>query len=978
MSKKILLVEDEALIALSESKMLDKNGYEVVTVENGEKAVAAVEEDRDIDLILMDIDLGEGMDGTEAAEIILNRHDLPIAFLSSHTEAEVVEKTEGITSYGYIVKNSGETVLLASIKMAFRLFEAHRELKEQKVHLNDALIKYEHSAEQLAAKNEELNRYFTSSLDLLCIANTRGEFVRLNPEWERVLGYPLEYLEGTSLLDYVHHEDREATLEVLSQLNRQKDVNSFENRFICRDGSYRWIEWRSKPIGDMIYAAARDITRRKNAKQALQESEEKYYSLFDQAVEGVYLHDLEGNIIDVNQAVCGQTGYSREELLRLSVFDIHTAENSKRNLSQGETKRIWRDAREGERFFFDVEHRRKNGTIFPVRVSTGPVRYGENKVIMAIAEDISERKKAEQELRSKEESLRITLNSIGDAVIATDSNGNIERMNPVAERLCGWSENDALGRPLEEVFWIENADSRERLETPVERVMETGKIIGLANHTMLISKTGEEYQIADSAAPIKNDEGEINGVVLVFRDVTEEYKKNREIHESRELLDTVFTSIQDGISVLNPDLSIRYTNPVMERWYSSNLPLRGRKCYSAYHNGTAPCNPCPSLRCMESGKTESEIVKALPEQDSPVKWLELFSYPLTDKETGEIKGVIEFVRDISERKKNEQRIRSVQTRLQKIIDHSPLLINEIDSEGRYTMVNEATCTFIGMSKEELTGKHFNEVLPQETAAVFQERVGQVYSTGKTLTVDDTIDFHGKEHHYRTVLFPVLGEDNSVQSIVGIAFDTTSQVDALREKDFLMKELNHRVKNNLNLVSSLISLKDSETEEDLSDLKHRIVAIKMVHEKLHQHNDVDKIEVREYFHDLLESVFSLSAVEDLEIVNNIEEVDIPTKTAIPLGLVVNEIATNAVKYGFIPGKKAAFTIGMSKDPKNTHYVLTLSNSGNPFPEEVNLERPETLGLQLLTTLVRQIGGTIELKKRPYPEFTIRFPGGDSMS
>ncbi|MFP4619446.1 MAG: PAS domain S-box protein [Spirochaetaceae bacterium] len=978
MSKKILLVEDEALIALSESKMLDKNGYEVVTVENGEKAVAAVEEDRDIDLILMDIDLGEGMDGTEAAEIILNRHDLPIAFLSSHTEAEVVEKTEGITSYGYIVKNSGETVLLASIKMAFRLFEAHRELKEQKVHLNDALIKYEHSAEQLAAKNEELNRYFTSSLDLLCIANTRGEFVRLNPEWERVLGYPLEYLEGTSLLDYVHHEDREATLEVLSQLNRQKDVNSFENRFICRDGSYRWIEWRSKPIGDMIYAAARDITRRKNAKQALQESEEKYYSLFDQAVEGVYLHDLEGNIIDVNQAVCGQTGYSREELLRLSVFDIHTAENSKRNLSQGETKRIWRDAREGERFFFDVEHRRKNGTIFPVRVSTGPVSYGENKVIMAIAEDISERKKAEQELRSKEESLRITLNSIGDAVIATDSNGNIERMNPVAEGLCGWSENDALGRPLEEVFWIENADSRERLETPVERVMETGKIIGLANHTMLISNTGEEYQIADSAAPIKNDEGEINGVVLVFRDVTEEYKKNREIHESRELLDTVFTSIQDGISVLNPDLSIRYTNPVMERWYSSNLPLKGRKCYSAYHNGAAPCNPCPSLRCMESGKTESEIVKALPEQDSPVKWLELFSYPLTDKETGEIKGVIEFVRDISERKKNEQRIRSVQTRLQKIIDHSPLLINEIDSEGRYTMVNEATCTFIGMSKEELTGKHFNEVLPQETAAVFQERVGQVYSTGKTLTVDDTIDFHGKEHYYRTVLFPVLGEDNSVQSIVGIGYDTTSQVDALREKDFLMKELNHRVKNNLNLVSSLISLKDSETEEDLSDLKHRIVAIKMVHEKLHQHNDVDKIEVREYFHDLLESVFSLSAVEDLEIVNNIEEVDIPTKTAIPLGLVVNEIATNAVKYGFIPGKKAAFTIGMSKDPDNTHYVLTLSNSGNPFPEDVNLERPETLGLQLLTTLVRQIGGTIELKKRPYPEFTIRFPGGDSMS
>ncbi|MFO7849551.1 MAG: response regulator, partial [Spirochaetia bacterium] len=133
MAKKILLVEDEPLITLSESKMLKRNGYEVVTADSGEKAVAAVEDDRSIDLILMDIDLGEGMDGTEAAEMILDKYDLPIAFLSSHTEPEIVEKTEGITSYGYIVKNSGETVLLASIRMAFRLYDAHRELKEQKV-----------------------------------------------------------------------------------------------------------------------------------------------------------------------------------------------------------------------------------------------------------------------------------------------------------------------------------------------------------------------------------------------------------------------------------------------------------------------------------------------------------------------------------------------------------------------------------------------------------------------------------------------------------------------------------------------------------------------------------------------------------------------------------------------------------------------------------------------------------------------------
>src|SRR6056297_461888 len=156
MSKKILLVEDEAIIAMNETQMLKKHGYEVVTVYNGEEAIEAVDTVAEISLILMDIDLGKGMDGTEAAQIMLESHDLPIAFLSSHTEPEVVEKTEGITSYGYIVKNSGETVLLASIKMAFRLYEAHFEMKKQKENLRTALVKQEQTDLQLKASEESL------------------------------------------------------------------------------------------------------------------------------------------------------------------------------------------------------------------------------------------------------------------------------------------------------------------------------------------------------------------------------------------------------------------------------------------------------------------------------------------------------------------------------------------------------------------------------------------------------------------------------------------------------------------------------------------------------------------------------------------------------------------------------------------------------------------------------------------------------
>ena len=131
-NKTILLVEDEIIIAMMEIKQLEKEGYLVIHAANGEEAIDIVSK-TPIDLILMDIDLGKGMDGTETAKEILRTHNLPIVFLSSRTEKDIVQKTEVITSYGYIMKNSGITVLDASIKMAFKLHEANKRTQREKI-----------------------------------------------------------------------------------------------------------------------------------------------------------------------------------------------------------------------------------------------------------------------------------------------------------------------------------------------------------------------------------------------------------------------------------------------------------------------------------------------------------------------------------------------------------------------------------------------------------------------------------------------------------------------------------------------------------------------------------------------------------------------------------------------------------------------------------------------------------------------------
>ncbi len=169
-SKTLLLVEDDTIVSLLETQQLRKEGYNIINARSGEAAVSLVQENAGtIDLILMDIDLGEGMDGTEAAKFILDEHDIPVVFLSSHTEKEVVEKTEKITSYGYVVKNTGITVLDASIKMAFKLFEAHRNISRQRMEILTFSENLQAAYEEMEAANEELIR----SENELLISETR-------------------------------------------------------------------------------------------------------------------------------------------------------------------------------------------------------------------------------------------------------------------------------------------------------------------------------------------------------------------------------------------------------------------------------------------------------------------------------------------------------------------------------------------------------------------------------------------------------------------------------------------------------------------------------------------------------------------------------------------------------------------------------------------------------------------------------------
>ncbi len=288
----------------------------------------------------------------------------------------------------------------------------------------------------------------------------------------------------------------------------------------------------SNAFNQMAASLEEDIEKRVRAEKALKESEELYRSLVENINMGITLIDQEHTVLMTNAAHGRLFREKTSEFIGQKCYQKFCHRNSPCPDCPGMAA-----MKEGCSQEIVTKRQRTDGSTFTARIKAFPVldSAGINKGFVEVVEDVTKQLKMQQELADEKERLAVTLRSIGDGVITTDISGNIVLLNKAAEKLTGWSNQEAAGRPSEEVFQIINEQTREICENPVTKVISSTQITEMASHTILIGKDGRERNIADSGAPILNDQSTIVGVVLVFRDVTEELKTEKELLKVKKL-----------------------------------------------------------------------------------------------------------------------------------------------------------------------------------------------------------------------------------------------------------------------------------------------------------------------------------------------------------------------------------------------------------------------------------------------------------
>ncbi len=1030
---RILIVEDESIVAIHIRRILENLGYEVLPVAlSGEESVIAAERYKP-DLILMDIKLKGKIDGIEATRKIQRQVAIPVIYLTANADRKTVKRARDTEQYGFLNKPIRESDLQSNIETAL----------------------YKHRMKRSLAESEEKYRNLIESInEIIFSTDEEGIITFVSSPFERLTGYKPSEVIGRYFAEFFHGDDNHAAVDFF---NKQKtgSAGTIELKTIAKSGSSIWIGLSGQPIftdGQFqgISGVINDITVQKKAEkmikqqnEELEEANEELQTVIEeleatneelrvnneelvQAQDSLLVLDAEKSKIlsDLNKRIKElECLYYISEII--DQFDIPLEEILNRILHAICKSWQYPDITCARIIFEDNEfetenfkktewsqstviriHERESGSIEVyyleerLEIAEGPFLKEERKLINSIAVMLGkaiEHRNAVESMLAAHQRFKDIINFLPDATFVVDRDGKVIAWNRAIEEMTGVPEKDMIGKGKYSYTMPFYGKTRPMLidsvlgvkidfEDYYESISREGEMIYAENFVPMVYGGNGAY-LWIKASPLYDKDGNLIGAIESVRDTTERKQAEYWLRVSEEKFSKIFNSspIHVNILTLKEGRYIDVNESALEQTGFSREEFIGKTVFD--------------LNIFVNRDEHSEIMNRLLKDNRVFD----FEYEFRNK-SGEIRTgiinaecikiskeecVISSTIDITDRKRAERALQESEKKYRTIVESVEESYYEVDLAGNLTFFNDSLCKSLGYPENELMGRNYREYMDESNAKNVFKIFNSLYLTGQTGKGDEweIIRKDGIRRFYSGTVSLIRDSYGRPEGFRGIVRDITERKRAeeglkasLREKEFLLKEIHHRVKNNMQVISSLLHLQaryvsDKKVLELFKTSQNRISSIAMVHEKLYRSDSLSEINFKDYISDLIIELLNIyyQYVPNVKISTNVKDICIGIDNAIPCGMIVNELVTNSLKFAFPDGRRGEVKIDFYKYDNST-YLLSISDNGVGFPEGYDFRNTESLGLQLLNALTKQLGGSIELDTSNGVCFTIKFTAG----
>ncbi|MBC7110619.1 MAG: PAS domain S-box protein [Methanothermobacter sp.] len=603
------------------------------------------------------------------------------------------------------------------------------------------------------------------------------------------------------------------------------------------------------------------------------------------------------------------------------------------------------------------------------------VMFFVNTITVLLSESFKE---SEEALRESEKKYRTIVEAARDAIITVDINGRVVSFNSAAERIFGYSEAEIMGKHINTITSESNREKH-----GFDGIMDRDVSMSIRD-VEAVRKDGIHVPVEISVFSWQSM-GE-KFLTAFIRDVSERKKAENALIESERKFRAVFDGVEDIITMAElqdnglPGKYLEVNRAAIEKLGYSRDELLNMSPLEIGMEGEMISDNIRKLLRDGSGTFNRTYIT----KDGRKIPVEVNSRLI---ELGGMKVAVSVARDISQRLENERRLRESEEKYRSLFNLSPEYILLLDpADGKILDVNSTLAQTLEIPVSDLREKSIYELdfLSDDVKNEFKSKLEMIKRTGILEPYEIVLtDPSGREYTVRIYNKLIHAEGRErlliVLSDISDLKRTQSMLErSLAEKELLLKEIHHRVKNNLMIISSLLSLqsrqvKDRETMDLFRESENRTRSMALIHERLYRSEDLKNIDLAEYLGRLASEIFrSYSADSRIRLNLEIDELKVDVETAVPLGLIVNELLTNAVKHAF-PDGEGTVTVSLRK--RNGKVTLEVSDDGAGFPEDIDWESSPSLGLQLVRSLTEQIDGKVEMISEGGTTFRITFTEKD---